>query len=213
MTCVQGAGWRNVCGRVSMSSLVALVLSALGSLAPLQAQEPIKIGFGVSLTGGPRLVGQSPSAVQANLGRGDQRQGWAARPSGEARLFRRPDQRRQCSRHLLQAHGRRQGRPADGACHQSHRRRHAAHHGAQEDGHGAAGARLQCGVQLSEIFPERAIRAGLEGRPLQCVFRGRKIDQAGAEDRGARRRGCRILQQRADRRPREREEIRPPDRL
>ena len=59
MTCVQAAIWRNVCGRVSTMSLVALVLYALGSMAPLQAQEPIKIGFSVSLTGGLASSGKA----------------------------------------------------------------------------------------------------------------------------------------------------------
>src|ERR1044072_225682 len=49
---VQAAAWRNVCGRISISGLVTLRVCALWSVAPLQAQEPIKIGFGVSLTGG-----------------------------------------------------------------------------------------------------------------------------------------------------------------
>ena len=59
MTCVQAAIWRNVCGRVSTMSLVALALYALGSMAPLQAQEPIKIGFSVSLTGGLASSGKA----------------------------------------------------------------------------------------------------------------------------------------------------------
>jgi branched-chain amino acid transport system substrate-binding protein len=59
MTCVQGAGWRNVCGRVWMRGFIALALLALGSLVPLQAQEPIKIGFGVSLTGGLASSGKA----------------------------------------------------------------------------------------------------------------------------------------------------------
>ena len=59
MTCVQGAGWRNVCGRVWMRGFIALALLALGSLVPLPAQEPIKIGFGVSLTGGLASSGKA----------------------------------------------------------------------------------------------------------------------------------------------------------
>ena len=59
MTCVQGAGWRNVCGRVTTRGFIALVLLALGSLVPLQAQEPIKIGFSVSLTGGLASSGKA----------------------------------------------------------------------------------------------------------------------------------------------------------
>ena len=45
------------------------------------------------------------------------------------------------------------------------------------------------------------------------LLRGRQDAQAGAEDRGAGRRGCRVLQQRADRRAREREEVRSAHRL
>jgi branched-chain amino acid transport system substrate-binding protein len=56
---VQAAAWRNVCGRVWISSLVALLACVLGSVAPLQAQEPIKIGFGVSLTGGLASSGKA----------------------------------------------------------------------------------------------------------------------------------------------------------
>ena len=59
MTCVQGAGWRNVCGRVPIRGFIALALLALGSLVPLQAQEPIKIGFSVSLTGGLASSGKA----------------------------------------------------------------------------------------------------------------------------------------------------------
>jgi branched-chain amino acid transport system substrate-binding protein len=50
---------REICGRASKSSLAGLVLLALGSIVPLQAQEPIKIGFGVSLTGGLASSGKA----------------------------------------------------------------------------------------------------------------------------------------------------------
>src|SRR4029078_9390330 len=56
---VQAAAWRNVCGRISISSLVALLVCVLGPVAPSQAQEPIKIGFGVSLTGGLASSGKA----------------------------------------------------------------------------------------------------------------------------------------------------------
>ena len=58
MKCMQAAVLRES-GRVSKSSLAGLVLLALGSFAPLQAQEPIKIGFGVSLTGGLASSGKA----------------------------------------------------------------------------------------------------------------------------------------------------------
>src|SRR5262249_60645769 len=53
------------------------------------------------------LLGQGPSDVQADLGRGDQREGRAARSSDQARLLRRPDQRRDRARHLREADRRR----------------------------------------------------------------------------------------------------------
>ena len=59
MKCMQAAELREIGGRVSKSSLAGLVLLALGSFAPLQAQEPIKIGFGVSLTGGLASSGKA----------------------------------------------------------------------------------------------------------------------------------------------------------
>jgi hypothetical protein len=59
MTCMLTTVWRNVCRRVPIGSLIALVLVALGSVASLQAQEPIKIGFSVSLTGGLASSGKA----------------------------------------------------------------------------------------------------------------------------------------------------------
>jgi branched-chain amino acid transport system substrate-binding protein len=59
MKCMRAAVLREIGGRVSKSSLAGLVLLALGSFAPLQAQEPIKIGFGVSLTGGLASSGKA----------------------------------------------------------------------------------------------------------------------------------------------------------
>src|SRR5947209_17827255 len=56
---VQAAAWRNVRGRISIGSLVALLVCVLGLAAPLKAQEPIKIGFGVSLTGGLASSGKA----------------------------------------------------------------------------------------------------------------------------------------------------------
>src|SRR6516162_11179360 len=50
-----------------------------------------------------RLLGQGPPDVQAGLGRGDQREGRAARPPDQARLLRRSDQCRDRARHLRKA--------------------------------------------------------------------------------------------------------------
>ncbi len=59
MKCMQVLALRIICWRASLSSLVALLLLALGSVVPVQAQEPIKIGFGVSQTGGLASSGKA----------------------------------------------------------------------------------------------------------------------------------------------------------
>jgi branched-chain amino acid transport system substrate-binding protein len=100
MKCMQAAILREICGRISKSGLAGLVLLALGSIVPLQAQEPIKIGFGVSLTGGLASSGKAHLlSKQIWLEELNAKGGLLGRPV--ARLFRRPDQRRQRSRHLL----------------------------------------------------------------------------------------------------------------
>ena len=92
---VQAAAWRNVRGRISIGSLVALLVCVLGLAAPLQAQEPIKIGFSVSLTGGlassgkAHLLSKQIWAEEINA-----KGGLLGRPV-QAHLFRRPDQCRQ----------------------------------------------------------------------------------------------------------------------
>ena len=213
MTCVQGAGWRNVCGRVSMRGFIALVLLALGSLVPLQAQEPIKIGFGVSLTGGLASSGKAHLLSK---------QIWAEEINAKGGLLGRPvrlvyfdDQTNAANVpgiysklmdvdkvDLLMGHA--TNLIVAAMPHIMARKKMVM-------------VLLALGSNAEFNYPKYFQSAPfgpeLEGRTLQCVFRGREIDQAGAEDRGARRRGCRILQQRADRRPREREEIRAPDRL
>ena len=194
--------------------VLPLVMCTLSiAIFPAHAQEPIKIGFSVSLTGG------LASSGKAHL---MSKQIWAEEINAKGGLLGRPvklvyydDQTNASTVPGIYA------KLIDvdkvdllmGARHQSDRRRDAAHHRAQEDGHGAARARLQCRVQVSALFPERAVRARLQGRAVEQLLRGGKVAQAGAEDRGAGRRRRRVLQQRADRRARERQEIRPQDRL
>ena len=75
--------------------------------------EPIRIGFSMALTGGrSRSVGKTGLLAIQDLGRGDQRQGRAARPAGQARLLRRPEQSGARARHLYKADRHRQGRSA-----------------------------------------------------------------------------------------------------
>ena len=146
-----------LCARAAcVSALAVLALSS----APLLAQEPIKIGFGVSLTGGLASSGKAHLlAKQIWLDEINAKGGLLGRPL-QARLLRRPDQCGDRSGHLRQADRCRQGRHRDGRGDQPHRRRHADDHGAQEDGDGAPWRSAPTrGVQVSEIFPERAVRA------------------------------------------------------
>ena len=162
----------------------------------------------------PRLVRQGAPAHQADLGRGSQRQGRPARPAGAARLLRRPDQCRHGARHLRQAHRRRQGRPADGRRDQPDRRRHAADHGAQEDGDGAARARHQRLLQLPALFPQRLVRARRQERRFAGrLLRGCQDHHAGAENGRAGGRGRGVLAERTVRRARKRQEDGPDHRL
>ena len=181
--------------------LVAMAL--IVAIAPAPAQEPIKIGFSVSLTGGLASSGKAHllskqiwleeiNAKGGLLGRPvklvyyDDQTNAATVPGIYAKLIDidKVDLLMGAATNLIVA-----AMPHD--------------HGTQEDGHGAAGARLERRVQISEIFPERAVRAGPQGRAVERIFRGRQIAQSGAEDGRAGRRGCRVLQQRADRRARE----------
>ena len=89
---------------------VALAACAMFAVsANAQNKEPIKIGFGMSLTG-PLAANGKRRCWHEDLGRGDQRQGRPARPAGQARLLRRPEQARHRARHLHQAARRRQSR-------------------------------------------------------------------------------------------------------
>ena len=130
--------------------LVALAAAALSvwTATVAAAQTPIKIGFSVSLTGGLASSGKAHLLSK---------QIWVEEINAKGGLLGRPvklvyydDQTNACdgSEHLRQAHGRRQGRHPHGPCDQPDRRGHAADHAAQEDGHGAPGAGLQCRVQV-----------------------------------------------------------------
>ncbi len=190
--------------------VLPLVMCTLSiAIFPAHAQEPIKIGFSVSLTGGLASSGKAHLLSK---------QIWAEEINAKGGLLGRPvklvyydDQTNAAIVPGIYA------KLIDvdkvdllmGARHQPDRRGDAVHHRAQEAGHGAAGARLQRRVQVFALFPERAVRARLQGRAVEQLLRGRQVAQAGAEDGGAGRRRRRVLQQRADRRARERQEIRP----
>jgi len=90
--------------RLSLLVAAAAAVTLSGAFFSAQAQEPIKIGFGVSLTGGLASSGKAhlmskqiwAEEINAKGGLPDQ-----------ARLLRRPDQRRDRARHLREADRRR----------------------------------------------------------------------------------------------------------
>ncbi len=65
-----------------------LALSILTQAVPANAQEPIKIGFSVSLTGGLASSGKAHLLSKQIWAGGDQRQGRAPRAPGQAGLLR-----------------------------------------------------------------------------------------------------------------------------
>ena len=109
---------------VACASLAILLAGLPWAAAPVQAADPIKVGFSMALTGGVAPNGKQNPAGAGNLARRRQRQGRTAGASGRARLLRRPEQPEQRAGDLHQAHQRRQSRPADRPlCHQHDRPR------------------------------------------------------------------------------------------
>ena len=162
------------------SLLMAGVLVLASTLFPAHAQEPIKIGFSVSLTGGLASSGKAHLLSK---------QIWEEEINAKGGLLGRPvklvyydDQTNAVdrARHLRQADRRRQGRPRDGLCHQPDRRRRCRiDHRAQEDGHGAA--RRSAPTPSSSIRTiSRARRSGPDPKGVlsQGILRGRKDAQA-----------------------------------
>ncbi len=185
--------------------LLAAVPLVLGALANAQAADPIKIGFSVSLTGGLASSGKAHLLSK---------QIWAEEINARGGLLGRPvqlvyydDQTNASTVPGIYA------KLIDvdkvdllmGAATNLIVGGDAADHGAQEDGDGAARARLQRRVQVSALFPDCAVRTG---RARACCrkrsSRSRRRSNPRTEDRRAGRRRCRVLQQRADRRARQR---------
>ena len=106
--------------------LTSMRWAGLAFVSPTHAQEPIKIGFSVSLTGGLASSGKAHLLSK---------QIWVEEINAKGGLLGRPvklvyydDQTNaaDCAGHLRQADGRRQGRPGDGRGDQPDRRRDAA---------------------------------------------------------------------------------------
>ena len=124
------------------ASLAIIAMAFSAATNPASAQQPITIGFSVSLTGGLASSGKANLLAQ---------QIWLEEINAKGGLLGRPvklvyydDQTNAATVPGIYAklHRHRQSRFADGRRHESYRRGHAAHHRAQEDGDGARGARL-----------------------------------------------------------------------
>ena len=112
--------------------------------------------------------------LDADLGRGRQRQGRHSRPQGGARLLRRPDQSLDGAKYLHQAARRRQGRPDRvGLRHERDRPRDADRDAAEHGVHGAVRPERQLEVQLRSLLPDHARRAGTGHRLDTGLFRYR----------------------------------------
>ena len=188
--------------------LAASVLLMVGALA--QAAEPIKIGFGVSLTGGLASSGKAHLLAM---------QIWAEEVNAKGGLLGRPvqiiyydDQTNAANVPAIYA------KLLDidkvdllvGHATESHRCSAANDHRAQKDGHDPLGLCLERQAQISALFPERPLRRRLR-RDIEELLRGCQDDQARAEDGGVGWRRCRVFQQRPHGCPRQCPQIQSED--
>jgi hypothetical protein len=159
--------------RPRMSLLAAAVVTLSGAFFSAQAQEPIKIGFGVSLTGG------LASSGKAHL---MSKQIWAEEINAKGGLLGRPiklvyydDQTNAATVpgiyaklidvdkvDLLMGHA---TNLIVAAMPLIIERKKA--------GHGASRAGLERGVQVSALFPERSLRSRFQRRTVKQLLRGR----------------------------------------
>src|SRR5262245_1614207 len=158
--------------------------------------------------GRDRSGGAAGASGARNLARSRQCARRPAGAAGRARLLRRPGQPGQRARHLRQADGSRQSRPAHRPLqHQRDRGGAAGDHPEQAYDHRNLRPWRQQGVQIRQVFFHE-LAARLAAQLLARLFPARLATGAEARTRGARRRGCGILAQRARRRARERQGIR-----
>ena len=77
---------------LSLITLVMTLLMASGAFYMARGADPIKIGFGMALTGGLSANGK-PALLAMQIWKDDiNKKGGLAGPPGRARLLRRPDQ-------------------------------------------------------------------------------------------------------------------------
>ena len=170
----------------------------------IRKSDPHRPRHGVDRAARPqRQVG---AARHADLGGDRQCQGRAARPAGQARLLRRPEQSLERAGALHQAARRRQGRPHHRRlCHQHDRAGAAGRDRAQQGVHRPDRARDQRRVRLPALFRDAPGRPEPEGRDHPRLLRDRDGADAEAADGGDRRDRRRVLAQRLRRRAGERQ--------
>ncbi len=168
-------------GTILGGLFAGLVVSAF---LPASAVEPIKIGFGMGLTGGLAASGKAAVIGDEDLGRRDQRRGRAVGSPGQADLLRRPEQPGDGAGDLHQASRRRQGRSRGRRLrHQSPGAGDADRHRAQHDVPRAVRARRQPRVPLPEVLHDGADRRTVAvAQHLGTVLQGGGGAEAEAED-------------------------------
>ncbi len=135
---------RKACMRAGAVAAVGAIVALLSGAAPTQAQEPIKVGFSVSLTGGLASSGKAHLlSKQIWLEEINAKGGLLGRP---VKLVYYDDQTNAATVPGIYAKLIDIDKVdlLDGRRHQSHRGCHADDHGAQEARHGLAGPRLEC---------------------------------------------------------------------
>ena len=205
---------KGMTARLATAVVAAAVSLGLADrrLGPVQGADQDRLRHGADRPA--RRQRQVGAARPEDLGGGRQRQGRAARPSGQADLLRRPDQSGDGAGHLHQAARRRQGRPRHRRLRHQHARAGDAGRDAEEQAvHRPVRPRGEHRVQLSELLRDDPVRAGSEAGLHQGLLRHRAGAEPEAADGRDRRRRRRVLAQRLRRRARERQEGRPQDRL
>ena len=189
------------------------VLAAVGAFVA-QAADPIKIGFGMALTGGLSANGK-PALLALQIWKDDvnKKGGLLGRP---VELVYYDDQTNPATvpGHLHEAARRRQGGPHHlGLRHQPHRSAHADRDGAQAPGHGDLRAGQQREIQVSELLSDLAERAGPGDQHPARLLRAGGPAESEAADGGDRGRRRRVSAERAGRRARADQEVRLQDGL
>ena len=200
--------------RVVIQGAAAAGAVTLLSPAALAQQAPIKIGFGMSLTGGLAGGGkQSLLAFEIWRDEINAKGGLLGRP---VQLIHYDDQSNPANvpGPLRQAHRHRQGRPRGlGLCDQPDHPGDADRDAEEPGLHGPVRHRRERQVQLRPLFLDRPERPGRKARANARLPRGRRGPEPQAADHRAHRRRRRVRANRDRRRARDRGDGRLQDHL